>query len=88
MAQAGDPVDLDAGAELELVAGDGGSDGRADEAGLDTVVREGGLEDATALVDETPVDLLAAPPLQQVGGRQLPRAVLRGAPSSPSSMTS
>ena len=67
------------GAELELVAGDGGPDGRADQARLDAVVGERGLEDAAALLDEAAVGLLAAPPLQEVGRRQLPRAVL-GAP--------
>ena len=36
--QAGDPGDLDAGAELELVAGDGGADGHADERRVDAVL--------------------------------------------------
>ena len=37
--QAGDPGDLHARAELELVAGDGRADGHADEPGLDAVRR-------------------------------------------------
>ena len=76
VAQPGDPVDLHPGAELQLVPGDGRADGGTDEAGLHPVVREGGLEDATALVDEATVGFLAGPPLQDVGGRQLPRTVL------------
>ena len=67
------------GAELELVAGDGRADGHADEPGVDAVVRERGLEDAAALLDEAAVGLLAAPPLQHVGRRQLPRALVRRA---------
>ena len=63
--EAGDAVDLHARAELELVAGDGRADGGADEARVDAVVRERGLEDAAALVDEAAVGLLAAPPLEQ-----------------------
>ena len=72
------------GPELELVAGDGRADGRADEASLDAVVRERGLEDAAALVDEAAVGFLAAPPLQHVGGGQLPRSPTRPGASSPS----
>ena len=39
LVEARDPGDLHAGAELELVAGDGRADGHADEAGLDAVLR-------------------------------------------------
>ena len=46
LVQAGDPGDLHAGAELELVAGDGRADDHADEAGLHAVLGEGGLERA------------------------------------------
>ena len=41
LVEAGDPGDLDAGAELELVAGDRRADGHADEPGLDAVRRRG-----------------------------------------------
>ena len=40
LVQAGDPGDLDARPELQLVAGDGRADGHADEAGLDAVLGE------------------------------------------------
>ena len=54
--------------------------------GVDAVLRERGLEDAAALLDERAVGLLAAAPLQERGRRQLPVAVAPGA-SSPRSIT-
>ncbi len=73
VAQAGDAVDLHARAELELVAGDGGADGGADQPGLHTVVRQRGLEHAPGVVDQAAVGFPAAPPLQHGGGREPPR---------------
>ena len=72
LVQAGDPGDLHARAELELVAGDGGADDHADEAGLDVVLGQRGLEAAAGLLDQSPVHVLLAHALQQAGGRQLP----------------
>ena len=56
--QAGDLVHLDAGAELELVAGDGGADGHADEVGVDAELQQGGLERLAPLLDQLAVDRL------------------------------
>ena len=76
--EAGDPVDLHARAELELVAGDGRADGGADEAGLHAVGGEGQLEGAAELLDHALVDLLVGAALQQRQRRQLPLARLGG----------
>ena len=54
----GDPVDLHARRELELVAGDGRADGHADELGVDAVLGERRLEHLAALLDEAAVDLV------------------------------
>ena len=59
LAEAGDPVDLHARRELQLVAGDRRADGRADEAGVDAELVQRRLEDLAARVDEPLVDLLA-----------------------------
>ena len=73
LAEAGDAVDLHAGRELELVAGDGRADGRADEAGVDAELRERRLEDLAALVDQAAVGLARLLRLSNASARQLPR---------------
>ena len=78
--QAGDPGDLHARAELELVAGDGRADDHADEPGLDAVLGQRALEGAALLLDELTIDLLGLAAIEQLAARQLPRRPLgRGA---------
>ena len=65
VAERGDPVDLDAGRELELVAGDGRADRHADEPGVDAVLVDRRLEhlppSSTSLASaDLPSPLLAA----------------------------
>ncbi len=61
LVEAGDPGDLHAGPELELVAGDRRADHHADELRLDAVLGERLLEDVARRLDRRLVDLLAAP---------------------------
>ena len=72
--QAGDAGDLDAGAELELVAGDGRADGHADERRVDAVLGERLLEHPAARLDLGPVDRLGAGAVEERDRRQRPRA--------------
>ena len=71
--QAGDPGDLDAGAELELVAGDGRADGHADDRGVDAVRGQRLLEHPAARLDLGPVDRLGPGAGEVRAGRQRPR---------------
>ncbi len=74
LGEAGDLVDLHAGRELELVAGDGRADGRAEEAGVDAELAHGRLEDLAAFLHELRVDLARLAALQDRCGGQLPAA--------------
>ena len=67
LGEARDLVDLHARRELELVAGDGGADGRAEEAGVDAELAHRRLEDLAALLHELRVDLARLAALQDVG---------------------
>ena len=69
--------DLDAGSELELVAGDGRADGHADEACLDTVRGQCRFEHPAGFLDETLVDLLCGAASEKAQRRKLPAALLR-----------
>ena len=51
-----DPVDLDARRDLELVAGDGRADGRADEPGVHAELAQRGFEHLAAGRDHARVD--------------------------------
>jgi hypothetical protein len=66
-------VDLDARRELELVPGDGGADGSADEAGVDTELTQRRFEHFAAGRDHAGVGLARLAALEQRQRRQLPR---------------
>ena len=75
--EAGDPGDLHARTELELVARDGGADGLAEELGLDAVRRERIDQRAAASLDLGLVDRLLRRAVEIVGLRQHPLPSLR-----------
>ena len=75
MTQTGDPVDLDAGREFELVARNRRADGHTDEVGVHPEVLERGLEHLTTLFHGAGVERLCGAALQQVTGRQCPVSV-------------
>jgi hypothetical protein len=70
----GDAGDLHAGAELELVAGDGGPDGHPDERGVDAVLLERIVQHVTASFDLAVVHRLLAGPGEDRRRGELPRA--------------
>ena len=68
---------LTPGRELELVARHRRADGHADEARLDSVRGERGLEHAARLLDEALIDLLRRAASEEVQRRELPRSPSR-----------
>ncbi len=77
--EAGDPVDLHPGCELELVAGHGRADGHADQVGVDAVLVERLFEHRAGLLGDAPVGFRLGASSQDRGRRQRPPAAL-GAP--------
>ena len=77
LVQVGDPGHLHARAQRQLVAGDGGADGHAHQAGVDPVGGQGPLQGPALGLDQGVVDLLGLAPLEQGEGRQLPGARAR-----------
>ena len=75
LGEARDLVDLHAGRELELVAGDGGADGRAEQAGVDAELAHRRLEHLAALLDECGSTSLDSLRFRTLAGGQLPRAL-------------
>ena len=85
LVQAGDPVDLDAGAELELVAGDGGADHHADQPGLHAVLGQRLLEGAAGVLDARRSTWWAPARSSSVSGGSFHGEALAAGPSAISS---
>src|SRR5205814_2143734 len=71
LVQAGDPGDLHAGTELELVPGHGGTDGHPHQAGLHPVGGQGVLQGPPLRLHYPPIDLGRLAPLEE-GDRVAP----------------
>ena len=71
----GHAVDLDAGCELELVAGHRRPDGHADELRVDAVLVQRGFEDLAAFFDHAAIGFVRVAALEQLRRRKLPRAL-------------
>ena len=68
--QAGDPGDLDAGSQLDLVPGHGRSGDDADETGVDTVLVQRLLELGACLLEDLAVLAGCLAELEEVDGRE------------------
>ena len=82
--QAGDPGDLDAGAEFEFVAGHGRADRHAEQGGLDAVRGERFVQHLAAGLDGLAIDRLLAGPVEERHRRQHPLAHRRTVADDPS----